>query len=351
MARVAGRSASATLRDVARLAAVHPGTVSRALNPDTRRLVNEDTARRVIEAAEALGYRPNPIARGLKTSRSYTIGVLVPDLTNPLFPPIVRGIQDTLEQAGYTPLIANTDNDPERERNDFEAMRARQVDGVITATARLDHGLLDEMVAAGLPIVLVNRRLDDGPLPSATADDREGARQAVQHLAGLGHARIAHLGGPQEVSTGHSRYEGFVAGMEQAGLAIDPDLVRFATAFTEPEGERLCAELVAGGARPTAIVAGNDLMALGCYDVFAAQGIDCPADISVVGFNNMPFSERFNPPLTTIGIPHYEIGAAAAQLLLDRLQQPDTPPRHIVLPPRLVVRQSSAVPPRTTSRS
>jgi len=266
---------------------------------------------------------------------------------NPLFPPIVRGIQDRLERAGYTPLIANTDNDPDRERNDLEAMRARQVDGVITATARLDHGLLDEMAAAGLPIVLVNRGLDDGLLSSATADDREGARLAVEHLAALGHTRIAHLGGPQEVSTGHSRYEGFVAGMEQAGLAVDGELVRFGVAFTEPEGERMCAELVAGSSRPTAIIAGNDLMALGCYDVFAAQGIDCPADMSVVGFNDMPFSERFHPPLTTIGIPHYEIGAAAAELLLERLQQPDMPARQVVLAPQLVVRDSSGAPLRT----
>jgi LacI family transcriptional regulator len=336
MARVA-----ATLRDVARLAAVHPGTVSRALNPETRRLVNEDTLRRVLEAAATLEYRPNPMARGLKTNRSYTVGVLVPDLTNPLFPPIVRGIQDRLEQAGYTPLIANTDNDPARERNDFEAMRARQVDGVITATARLEHGVLDEMAAAGLEIVLVNRRLDDGALPSATVDDHEGAQLAVEHLVGLGHTRIAHLGGPQAVSTGHARYRGFADGMARAGLAVDPELVRFGSAFTEPEGERLCRELVAAGAQPTAIVAGNDLMALGCYDVFAAHGIDCPGDISVIGFNDMPFAERFNPPLTTIGIPHYEIGAAAAELLLDRLVQPEAPPRHVVLRPRLVVRSST----------
>src|SRR5215211_7394277 len=179
--------AAVTLRDVARVAGVHPATVSRALNEETRALVNEETARRVLRAAEKLGYRPNPIARGLKTNRSYTIGVLIPDLTNPLFPPIVRGIQDRLEAAGYTPLIANTDNDPDRERNDFEAMRARQVDGVITATARLDHGVLDEMAADGLPIVLVNRRLEDGPLSSATADDHEGACLAVKYLAELGH--------------------------------------------------------------------------------------------------------------------------------------------------------------------
>jgi LacI family transcriptional regulator len=334
------RNASATLRDVARVADVHPGTVSRALNPETRRLVNAETAQRVLEAAEALGYRPNPIARGLKTNRSYTIGVLVPDLTNPLFPPIVRGIQDRLEAAGYTPLIANTDNDRERERNDFEAMLARQVDGVITATARLDHAMLDEMTAAGLPIVLVNRRLEDGELPSATADDREGVRLAVAHLVELGHTQIAYAGGPLEVSTGHLRHAGFVAAMERVGL--EPTLVRSGAAFTEPEGRRLCQELVGSGA--TAIVAGNDLMALGCYDVLDERGLTCPADMSVVGFNGMPFSERFSPPLTTIGIPHYEIGSAAAELLLERLQEPAAPVRHVVLPPTLVVRGSAASP-------
>jgi LacI family transcriptional regulator len=335
------RAGSATLRDVARLADVHPGTVSRALNPQTRRLVNAETARRVMEAAETLGYRPNPIARGLKTNRSYTVGVLVPDLTNPLFPPIVRGIQDRLELAGYTPLIANTDNDRRRERVDFEAMRARQVDGVITATARLDHGLLDEMAATGLPLVLVNRRLEDGTLPSATADDREGVRLAVKHLAGLGHRRIAHLGGPQDLSTGHLRYEGFLAALAEAGLAADPALVHFGRAFTEPEGQRLCDELVGGGADFTAVVAGNDLMALGCYDVFAARAIECPRDVSVVGFPAMPFTARFHPPLTTVRIPHYEIGAAAAELMLERLQEPDAPPRQIVLGPDLVVRRST----------
>jgi LacI family transcriptional regulator len=335
---------AATLRDVARLAAVPPGAVSRALNPETRRMVNEETARRVLAAAAQLDYRPNPIARGLKTNRSLTVGVLVPDLTNPLFPPIVRGIQDRLEQSGYTPLIANTDNDPDRERMDFEAMRARQVDGVITATARLDHEVLDEMGAAGLPIVLVNRRLTAGALPSATVDDREGARMAVEHLAGLGHTRIAHLGGPQTLSTGRLRWEGFVEGMRRARLEIDPARVHFGDAFTEPEGARLCLELLRDGTDATAIVCGNDLMAIGCYDVFGELRIRCPDELSVVGFNAMPFSDRFNPPLTTVGIPHYEIGAAAADLLLARLQKPDAPARHVVLRPTLIVRGSTRAP-------
>ncbi|HEX5617164.1 MAG TPA: LacI family DNA-binding transcriptional regulator [Solirubrobacteraceae bacterium] len=330
----------ATLRDVARIAGVHPGTVSRALNPATEALVRDETVRRVRQVAEELGYRPNPLARGLKTNRSYTIGVIVPDIQNPLFPPIIRGLDDRLGQAGYTPLIANTDNDPARERVDFEAMRTRSVDGFITATARLDHELLDEIAGVGVPLVLVNRRVEDGSLPSATADDRAGVRLAVEHLIELGHTRIAHLGGPQDVSTGHQRSEGFREAMEAAGL--DTSLVRAGRAFTEPEGARLCEDLLAAGEAVTAIVAGNDLMALGCYDVFAERGIRCPDEISVVGFNDMPFADRFAPPLTTVRIPHYEIGVAAAQLLLDLLAGTEDGPAEVVLQPELIVRGSTA---------
>ena len=332
----------ATLRDVARVAGVHPGTVSRALNPATEALVRDETVRRVRQVAEELGYRPNPLARGLKTNRSYTVGVLVPDIQNPLFPPIIRGLDDRLGEAGYTPLIANTDNDPVRERVDLEAMRARQVDGFVAATARADHELLDEVAASGVPLVLVNRRVEDGSLPSATADDQAGARMAVEHLVELGHRQIAHLAGPQDVSTGSARYEGFCEGMRQAWL--EPALVREGRAFTEPEGARLCEELLDADAPFTAIVAGNDLMALGCYDVFAARGIDCPGEVSVVGFNDMPFADRFAPPLTTIGIPHYEIGVAAADLLLALLRGDGDGAREIVLPAYLIVRGSTRRP-------
>jgi LacI family transcriptional regulator, galactose operon repressor len=336
--------AAVTLRDVARVAGVHPATVSRALNEETRALVNEETARRVLKAAEKLGYRPNPIARGLKTNRSYTIGVLIPDLTNPLFPPILRGIEDRLETAGYTPLIANTDNDPERELLDSETMRARQVDGIIAATARRDHRLHDALLEGGMELVLVNRRQEELPVSSATADDRMGMRLSVEHLLSLGHTRIAHLAGPLDYSTGLDRHESFHASMRDAGHDPDPNLVRVAEAFTEAEGARLCAELIAEGRDFTAVAAANDLLALGCYDVFAERRIRCPGEVSVVGFNDMPFADRFQPPLTTIHIPHYEIGAAAAELMLERLQDIDSHPREIRLEPSLVVRGSTAPP-------
>src|SRR5688572_1430809 len=307
-----------TLRDVARVAGVHPATVSRALNEETRALVNEETARRVLKAAEKLGYRPNPIARGLKTNRSYTIGVLIPDLTNPLFPPILRGIEDRLETAGYTPLVANTDNDPERELLDSQTMRARQVDGIIAAAARQDYRLHDALLEAGIELVLVSRRQEELPVSSATADDRMGMRLAVEHLVSLGHTRIAHLAGPLDYSTGLDRYEGFHETMRAAGRDPDPPLVRVAEGFTEAEAARLCAQLVEGGLDFTAVAAANDLIPLGCYDVFLERGLRCPEEISVVGFTDVTFADRFHPPLTTIHIPHYEIGAAAAELMLER---------------------------------
>ena len=335
-----------TLKDVAELAGVHPGTASRALNQETRPLLNDHTAQRVLAAAERLGYRPNPIARGLKTSRSYTVGVLIPDLLNPLFPPIVRGIQDRLDEAGYTPLIANTDNDADRELVAFETLRARQVDGFITATARQDRRMMDELAQLDRPVVLVNRRLEGGELPAVVGDDLIGARRAVEHLVGLGHRRIAHIAGPQNLSTGHLRHEGFLQAIRDAGLEPDDKLILTAQAFVESEGERLCGELLDTGHELTAIVAGNDLMALGCYDAFVARGLRCPDDISVVGFNDMPFADWFSPPLTTIRIPHYEIGSQAASLLLELLGDPDSDAarRQVLLDPTLVVRKSTAPP-------
>jgi LacI family transcriptional regulator len=345
MTNSASAGTRVTLKDVARLAGVHPGTASRALNVETRGLVNEETARRVLAAAEELGYRPNPIARGLKTSRSYTVGVLIPDLTNPLFPPIVRGIQDRLEEAAYTPLIANTENDPDRERADFEAMRARQVDGFITATARRDHDLLSRPGELGLPVVLVNRRLEDAALPSAVGDDKAGVSLAVRHLVELGHRRIAHLAGPQDISTGYLRYEGFLEAMEAAGAEADPELILIGDAVIESEGSRLCAALLDGGRECTAIVAANDLMALGCYDVLEERGIACPQEISVIGFNDMPFAAHFRPPLSTIRIPQYELGARAAELLLTTMQDSEAQPTQLLLEPELVVRGSTGPPP------
>ena len=335
-----------TLRDVAARAGVHPATASRALNPETRLLVREDTARRVVQAAEFLGYRPNPVARSLRTRRSNTIGVLIPDLNNPLFPPIVRGIEDRLAAAGYVALLGNTDGDTERERIIFEQMRARHVDGLVLATAHLNDPLLAESARAELPVVLMNRLAHDHSLPSVSVDNERGVRLAVGHLAGLGHKRIAHIAGPQEVSTGLARYRGFVAAMEAQGLPPDPELVVVAKAFTVEEGLR-CARLLLergrGAAGCSAVVAANDMLALGCYAALDEAGLRCPEDLSVVGFNDMPFIDRLRPPLTTIRFPHYQVGSEAAQLLLERIAGHTGPVKILFLAPELVVRGSTAI--------
>jgi LacI family transcriptional regulator len=337
---------SVTIRDVARVANVHPGTVSRALNEETRGLVNPDTAERVIRAANKLGYRPNRIARGLKTSRSHTIGVLIPDITNPLFPPILRGIEDRLDDAGYTSLIVNTDNDPERERIHLEAMRARQVDGLISATARLDRELLDELGGAGTPLVLVNRSLEDGSVPAVTVNDRQGIALAVEHVVALGHRRIGHVAGPQNLSTGHRRHLGFIEAMGAAGLPTPPEHVRFGAFFTDVEGARACDELLDAAPDLTAIVAANDLLAIGCYDTVEQRGLTCPDDISIVGFNDMPFVDRLRPPLSTVRVPQREIGKVAADLLLEQLSDGSETMNEILLEPTMMVRGSTASPRR-----
>jgi len=333
-----------TLRDVAEAAGVHPATASRALNPATRGLVNADTARRVIKVADALGYRPNPIARGLKTAKSGTVGLVIPDLTNPLFPPIVRGIEGVLEPAGYSGVIVNTDNDPGRERSQIASLRSRQVEGLIVATALVHHPLLEQLHREGVLMVMVNRRPDGIDVPSITPDDAAGVELAVRHLADLGHRRIAHLAGPANTSTGVVRARAFRNTVRDLGLPDDPGLTATCQYWSEDSGAESLRQLLDSGAEFTAVAAGNDLIALGCYDVFAERGIVCPDDMSVVGFNDMPFLDKLRPPLTTVAIPHQQIGAEAARLLLDAIAEPDRPPRSVMLPLSLVVRGSTIAP-------
>lgn len=339
------------LSDVAARAGVHPATVSRALSERTRHMVNAATAERVLNAARELGYTPNPIARSLKTNRSFTVAVLLPDLTNPLFPPMVRGIEDALGEAGFTALIANTDNHPDRALAALETMRVRQADGCIAATATRDDELLVE-ASAETPTVLINRRMRGHAIPAVVADDRSGVRQAVEHLAALGHERIAHVAGPQWLSTGADRHEAFVQALRGVGLDPDPSLICFGEGFTEEQGALALNSLLDADAQFTALMAGNDLMALGCYDALAERGMSCPADVSIVGFNDMPFADKFNPPLSTVRIPHYEMGRRAAELLLERLAGDGRAHGDdVVLPVEFVLRASTAPAPSRRARA
>jgi LacI family transcriptional regulator len=339
------------MSDVAALAGVHKATASRALNPSTSGLVNAATARRVRTAAEQLGFTPNSAARSLRTNRSFTVGVLLPDLTNPLFPPVARGIEEVLNARGYTALLANTDNDEAKERTQFEALRGRQVDGFIVATAQREHPLLLEAYESGVPIVLVNRCTDRKLFPWVAGDDATGMALAVEHLLGLGHRSIAHVAGPQSMSTGVTRVRAFRHAVETAGIGPEQAPVVVSESYTAPAGERATHELLERHPDTTAICAGNDLIALGALHALKTRGLRCPQDLSLVGFNDMPFADEFQPPLTTVHVPHLDLGAEAARLLLERLDRyeekghPAPVAKTVLLPLRLVVRASTAAPP------
>ncbi|MFI6316028.1 LacI family DNA-binding transcriptional regulator [Nonomuraea sp. NPDC050556] len=333
-----------TLRDVADAVGVHATTVSRALNPKTRSQVGAETVKRIMKAADSLGYRPNPIARSLKTSRSATVGLVIPDLTNPLFPPIVRGAEAVLEAAGYSALIVNTDSDLVRERARVESLRSRQVEGFIIATALLDHPLLRELHEQGARMVLVNRKVETLQIPSVVSDDADGIAQAVRHLVELGHVRIAHLAGPRTTSTGLLRARAFRHAVQDHDLPADPSLIVECTGWNEAAGARALAGLLDGGNAFTAVVAGNDLIALGCYDVLAERGLSCPGDLSVVGFNDIPFLDKLRTPLTTVRLPHVDLGAEAARMLIESIEDSGYRPRSLLLPATLTVRASTTRP-------
>jgi LacI family transcriptional regulator len=195
-----------------------------------------------------------------------------------------------------------------------------------------------------MPVVLVNRSVDDLTVSSVTGDDHLGIRLAVEHLVALGHRRIAHVAGPQHLSTGLARHHGFVDSMQQSGLEVDPDLVAYAETFREPAGAAAFRTILDHGADVTAVVAANDLIALGCYDVLNERGLTVGTDLSVVGFNNMLFADKLCPPLTTIAIPHYEIGARSGRMVLDIVEGRTTEPVQLHLEPEIVVRVSTGPP-------
>lgn len=338
------RRVPVTIRDVAELARVHPSTVSRAMNSETRSRVKADTVLRVLDAAGKLGYRANATARALRLQRSQSVGVIVPDLTNPIIPPIVQGIESRVGDAGYVVLLGNTAHSDERERLYIEAMTSNQVGGIISAAAHENDDALAEAMAMGIAVVLVNRAVDDGSIAAAVPDDRLCSELAVAHLARLGHQKIAHVAGPPTTTTGFLRRAGFEEALVRRGLPLDPASVAVCDRYTIEEGQRACRELLQRHRDFSAIVAGNDMIALGCYDALAEAGLRCPSDVSVVGCNDMPFTDRFNPPLTTVDVSPTQLGIAAAELLLDLLDEPDRVPRQVFIAPRLVVRESTAGP-------
>lgn len=329
---------SVTISDVAELAGVHTATVSRALNPSTQGQVSAETMRRVQKAAKTLGYVPNMMARSLRTKLSTTIGVLIPDLTNPIFPPMIRGIENYLAPRGYTALLANTDGRESVERTATTSLLERRVDGLIIATGLEDHPILGDLYRQGVKIVMANRGAGAVPYPLVTGNDAAGVVAAVRHLKDLGHREILHISGPANVSTSRIRANAMKEACEMEGLRLQTIQ---AAALTADAGHQVMDQLLTERRTFTAVQTSNDLLALGVLRSLRRHGVACPGDVSVVGFNDMPFAEEFSRGLTTVKVPLEEIGAQSARILIDAIESGKIEPVIVTLPVSLVIRAST----------
>jgi LacI family transcriptional regulator len=332
-----------TIKDIAARAQVNPATVSKALRGLPGK-VAPDTRERIERIARELGYRPNAAAATLRTRRSNLIGIIVPDLGNPLFGPLVQGLERQLREAGWMCVIVQTPGTPDARREVVTALANRQVAGLVISSAESDDAMLLAADELKLPVVLVNRGLDERRFSSVVNDDRESVRLVVEHLVQLGHRRIAHLAGPWVSSIGRARKQAFEALCKrEPGVAA---CVVDAPAFTREAGFAAMNQLLARTPAdpPTAVFAANDLMAVGAIDAACRAGLRVPQDLSVVGHNDMPLVDMIAPPLTTVHVSVDRMSHHAAELLQEQLSQPGLPPMQRILTPTLVLRQSTAAP-------
>jgi len=338
---------SATLRDVARLAGVHTATAARALSASGRDKVAAATRAKVEAAARSLGYTANATAASLRTGRSGVVGMLVPDIANPLFAPMLQGAERRLRESGWTLLLAQADPSDANRLALLQTLLERRVDGLIVASSLTEDPVLDLLHARGVPTVLVNRGMGERRFSSVVNDDAQSMQLAVAHLRGLGHAHLLHLAGPRNSSTGRSREAAFRQFAQSRAEVV------VAGHYTIEAGRQaMQAYLARPAARRTAsgIVAANDLIALGAIEAIEAAGARVPRDFSVVGHNDTGFMDRVDPPLTTVRLAIGSMGAQAAELLIQLMQSPAAQrpsPSTRLLHPELVVRSSTA---RVTSR-
>jgi LacI family transcriptional regulator, repressor for deo operon, udp, cdd, tsx, nupC, and nupG len=330
------------IKDIAKRLGVSPATVSRALS-DTG-LVAEPTLSRIREAASALDYRPNVSARNLRTRRSMAVLMVVRDVGNPFYLEILKGVEATARAAGYSVLMGNTEDDPDRETEYFDMLRDGHADGMILMTGKLPSkaGYLDRL-PQNLPVVVALEMIEGSGLPHVQIDNEGAAAEAVRHLISLGHRRIAHISGPVPEIMSMKRRDGYRKAMAEAGLLV-PDEYEQRGDFLLHSGQELCRRLFELPEPPTAIFVANDEMAYGAIHELRRLGRDVPGDVSVVGFDDLYLSEAFYPPLTTVSQPRAEIGREAMTLLLGMLSGGEGPAGPVVMPTTLKIRGTTAPP-------
>ena len=317
-----------TLRDVARLAGVHLSIVSRVLNDDKKTSVKEETRQRVQEAAEALGYWPNALARGLKMKSVGSLALVIPDISNPVYAEIIRGAEQEARQSGHFLLLASTAGADPRTLEFMQALLEGRVDGVILANALVDDAVIDALEAGRYPYVLVNRR-SQRARRYVVADDAAGALLAVNHLIERGHRRIGHLAGPPTADTALNRKLGYRHALEAAGIVFDRDLVVEGSYSTE-SGRIGVQQLVSLPHPPTAVFAANLRVAAGAMDAARRLGVRIPDDLSIVGMHDAELAELLSPGLTTVRLPLEGLGREAVRMLL-RVTRGEPRPEQVVL--------------------
>lgn len=331
------------LKDIAERAGVSAATVSRALSDSA--LVTDETRRRIHAIAQAMDYRPNVSARNLRTRRSMSVLLVVRDVGNPFYLDVLKGVEAAGREAGYAVLMGNTENDPDRETEYFNMLRDGHADGMILMTGKLPPADAEAAQRrAGLPVVVALEIIDGSGFPHVQVDNAAAAREAVAHLAALGHRRIAHITGPLPEILSVHRLEGYRAGMYAAGLYIAEGYEQRGNFLLE-SGQEACRALFELAEPPTALFVANDEMAYGAVHELRRMGRDVPGDVSVVGFDDLYLSKAFYPPLTTVSQPRAEIGRAAMDLLLKMLSgEADVGARPVVMPTTLKIRGSTAAP-------
>lgn len=329
----------AKLEDVARLAEVSIATVSRVINEPE--LVREETREKVQRAIRTLRYQPSRVARRLRveSGAANLIGLIIPDIQNPFFADVARGVEDVAQQHGYTVFLGNSDEDAHKERRYLDVMRAESVDGIIVPPISENDQAMAELAGTGLPIVCVDRRLARVRVDTVIVDNVRGAQEAVDHLVRLGHRRIGFIEGRPELSTSKERLRGYEQALEEHGIAPDASLIRQGDSRQE-SGRALTLELLALPERPTALLVGNNLMTLGALETLHSQGVRIPDDLALVSYDDMPWALAFNPPLTAVRQPGYDVGRRAMELLLQRIKEPKRSTTLLMLQPELVVRRS-----------
>lgn len=328
----------ATIDDVARIANVSTATVSRALaRPE---LVSEETRRRVMEVVESTGYRPNALARALRTRAAQAVIVLVPDFGNPFYTEIVRGMERRASASDYAVLMGNTESDPERERSYMRLLLDRRADGLLLLSGRLPEGCPAEGPARP-PIVFVSEDLPGSEVPLVRIDNPAAAEMAVRYLIDLGHRRIGHVAGPPGRILSPERHAGYRQALEAVQIPYDPALVVTAD-FTFKGGRAAARRLLDLPEPPTALFCANDESAMGALRAARDKGLRVPEDLSVIGFDDIQLAEITDPPLTTVRQPRAEMGAKAMDVLIRTIEGEALSGLDIVMPVELVVRGSTS---------